>query len=223
MEFGGGGSNAVPTSDTPEKDGKEAFSTGGAYTNIPNNLRIDTETQGVVKLQLENAEHEAVGDEVQFAVGGGGGESTGTIVSIQFEQSPLYAKAGGSVVMKAAVRSITTQGSNELSNMIEKVVLKDRDTGQTLETFMFNRASSASGDTYDFEMDVSSYFVTATTKRFQLIAYDDAGNTGSRNINVSGDFCEKYSNPENETGADYDKAFVASGHTLKILQNTHAY
>ena len=48
--------------------------------------------------------------------------------------------------------------------MIEKVVLKDRDTGQTLETFMFNRASSASGDTYDFEMDVSSYFVTATTK-----------------------------------------------------------
>ena len=186
VEFGGGGNNAVPTSDTPEKDGKEAFSTGGAYANIPNNLRIDTETQGVVKLQLENAEHEAVGDEVQFAVGGGGGESTGTIVSIQFEQSPLYAKAGGSVVMKAAVRSITTQGNNELSNMIEKVVLKDRDTGQTLETFMFNRASSASGDTYDFEMDVSSYFVTATTKRFQLIAYDDAGNTGSRNINVSG-------------------------------------
>ena len=186
VEFGGGGSNAVPTSDAPEKDGKEAFSTGGAYTNIPTNLRIDTETQGVVKLQLENAEKEAVGDEVQFAVGGGGGESTGTIVSIQFEQSPLYAKAGGSVVMKAAVRSITTQGSNELSNMIEKVVLKDRDTGQTLETFMFNRASSASGDTYDFEMDVSSYFVTATTKRFQLIAYDDAGNTGSRNINVSG-------------------------------------
>ena len=186
VEFGGGGNNAVPTSDTPEKDGKEAFSTGGAYANIPTTLHIDTETQGVVKLQLQNAGQEAVGDEVQFAVGGGGGENTGTIVSIQFEQSPLYAKAGGSVVMKAAVRSVTTQGSQELSNMIEKVLLKDRDTGQTLETFMFNRASSASGDTYDFEMDVSSYFVTATTKRFQLIAYDDAGNTGSRNINVSG-------------------------------------
>ena len=40
---------------------------------------------------------------------------------------------------------------------------------------------------------------------------------------VSGDFCEKYSNPENQTGADYDKTFVASGHTLKILQDTHAY
>ena len=35
-------------------------------------------------------------------------------------------------------------------------------------------------------MDVSSYFQTATTKRFQLVAYDDAGNTGSRNVNVSG-------------------------------------
>ncbi len=186
IEFGGGGNQAVATSDTPEKDGKEAFSTGGAYTNIPTNLHIDTETQGVVKLQLQNAEQEAIGDEVQFAVGGSGGDSSGTIVSIQFEQSPLYAKAGGSVVMRAAVRSVTTQGSQELSNMIEKVLLKDRDTGQTLETFQFNKASSASGDTYDFEMDVSSYFVTATTKRFQLIAYDDAGNTGSRNINVSG-------------------------------------
>ena len=186
IEFGGGGSQAVATSDTPEKDSKEAFSTGGAYTNIPTNLHIDTETQGVVKLQLQNAEQEAIGDEVQFAVGGSGGDSSGTIVSIQFEQSPLYAKAGGNVVMRAAVRSVTTQGSQELSNMIEKVLLKDRDTGQTLETFQFNKASSASGDTYDFEMDVSSYFVTATTKRFQLIAYDDAGNTGSRNINVSG-------------------------------------
>ena len=152
VEFGGGGNNAVPTSDTPEKDGKEAFSTGGAYASIPTNLHIDTETQGVVKLQLVNAEQEGVGDEVQFAVGGGGGESTGTIVSIQFEQSPLYAKAGGSVVMRAAVRSVTMQGNQELSNMIEKVLLKDRDTGQTLETFIFNRASSATGDTYDFEM-----------------------------------------------------------------------
>lgn len=184
-EFGGGGSN-VSTSDEPEADGKEAFSTGGAYSHIPTNIKLDTETGGVVKMQLVNEANDGIGDEVQFAVGTGSGESTGTIVSIQLKESPVYAKAGGSVILQAAVRSITTQGGQELSNMIETVLLKDRDTGQTLETFKFNKASSASSDTYDFAMDVSSYFTSATTKRFQLIATDDAGNTGSRNVNVSG-------------------------------------
>lgn len=183
-DFGGGSKGS--TKDDPEKDGKDAFSTGGAYKNIPSQIKVDTETQGVVKLQLTNSEGESIGDEQQFPVGTGSGGGSGTIVSIQFENSPLYAKAGSSVLMKAAIRSITTQGGNEISNMIEKVVLKDRDTGQVLETINVNKASSASGDTYDFLIDVSSYFVTATTKRFQLVAYDDAGNNGSRNINVSG-------------------------------------
>ena len=50
--------------------------------------------------------------------------------------------------------------------------------------------------------------------QFSMLKIDDT---------ISGDFCERYSNPENETGADYNKAFVPSGHTLKIKQGTHAY
>ena len=50
--------------------------------------------------------------------------------------------------------------------------------------------------------------------QFSMLKIDDI---------ISGDFCERYSNPENETGADYNKAFVPSGHTLKIKQGTHAY
>lgn len=183
-DFGGG--SGVDAKDDPKADGKDALSTGGAYKCIPTNIKVDTETEGVVKLQLENAAGEGIGDEQQFAVGTGSGGGSGTIVSIQFENSPLYAKAGGSVLIKAAIRSITTQGGSEIDNMIEKIVLKDRDTNQVLETIAVNKASSATGDTYDFTMDVSSYFVTATNKRFQLVAYDDAGNSGSRNINVSG-------------------------------------
>ena len=183
-DFGGG--SKMEAKDEPEKDGKDAFSTGGAYKNVPSQIKVDTETQGVVKLQLANSEGEGIGDEQQFPVGTGSGGGSGTIVSIQFESSPLYAKAGSTVLIKAAIRSITTQGGGEIYNMIEKIVLKDRDTNQVLETLSVNKASSASGDTYDFGIDVSSYFVTATTKRFQLVAYDDAGNNGSRNINVSG-------------------------------------
>ena len=187
VEFGGSGGGNVATSDTPAEGGKDAFSTGGAYTNIPADLHLEKTDNNTYKLWMTNAGEQQVGNEVQFQAGGeGGGGGTGTVMSVQCEQSPLYAKAGGSVIIKASVRSVTTVGSDESSNVIEKVVLKDRDTGQTLETFAFNKASSASSDTYDFEMDVSSYFVTASTRRFQLVAYDDAGNTGSRNLNVSG-------------------------------------
>lgn len=40
---------------------------------------------------------------------------------------------------------------------------------------------------------------------------------------ISGDFCERYSNPENETGADYGNKYVASGHVVEIRKGTHAY
>lgn len=39
--------------DEPKADGKDALSTGGAYKCIPTNIKVDTETEGVVKLQLE--------------------------------------------------------------------------------------------------------------------------------------------------------------------------
>jgi hypothetical protein len=186
VEFGGGGNTAVTTTDTPEAGSKEPFSAGGAYTNLPTTLAVDTETEGVVKMSMKNADGDTVGDEVQFAVGTGSGGSSGTIVSIQFEESPFYAKAGSEVILKASIRSITSVGSVEQDNAIAECVIKDRDTGQTLETYKLNQKSSASADTYDFSFDVSSYFVTATSKRLQLVVTDDAGNTGMRNINVSG-------------------------------------
>lgn len=56
--------------------------------------------------------------------------------------------------------------------------------------------------------------LTLINSQFSMLKIDDI---------ISGDFCERYSNPENETGAEYNKAFVPSGHTLKIKQGTHAY
>ena len=185
VEFGGGGST-VETKDEPEEDGKDAFSTGGAYTAIPTDLKVDTETEGVVKISMVNAAGEAVGNEQQFAVGtGGGGQTTGTIVTFVPEQSPLYAKAGGSVILNAAIRSVTTQAGEEILNSIERVELYDRDTNQLLQTYRLNKASSADNSTYDFSFDLSSYFPIASQRKFRFVAYDDSENTGSRNVNVT--------------------------------------
>ena len=184
QDFGGGGSQ-VETSDEPEEDGGDAFSTGGAYNHLPTGIKLDTETEGIVKLQLENAEGDSIGDEIQFAVGSGGGGGGGTIVTMAFQTSPFYGNAGGSFVLRAAVRSVTTVGQTEQENMIATIALIDRDTNTTLEVFTFNKASSASLDTFDFVMDVSKYFINAGVRRFRCLITDDAGNTGSRNINVT--------------------------------------
>lgn len=183
-DFGGG--SKVETSDTPEEGGQDALSTGGAYEHIPATLSVDTETEGTIKLRMQNAAGDMIGDEVQFAVGtGSGGGGGGTIVAMAFETSPLYGNAGSSFILRAAVRSVTTVGQTEQDNMIATIALIDRDTNTTLEVFNFNKASSASLTTYDFVMDVSKYFANAGVRRFRCLITDDAGNTGSRNINVT--------------------------------------
>lgn len=184
-DFGGGGK--VETKDETEKDGKDALSTGGAHNLIPVDLHIDTETEGVVKLSMVNAEGDTVGEEKQFTVGtGSGGSFSGTIVSAAFEKSPMFGNAGSSFIARAAVRSVSTSGTDEQLNNIEKVELYDRDSNALLDTFNVNQASSATISTFDFVFDLSKYMLQAGTRRFRFVFTDDGGNTGSRNINLTG-------------------------------------
>lgn len=184
-DFGGGGGN-VETSDEPVADGEDAFSTGGAYNLLPTNLHIDTETEGVVKIKMVNAAGEDIGDEAQFPVGtGGGGGGTGTIVTLNYQQSPMYGNVGSNFIIRAAIRSVTTQGQTEQDNTIAAIAIIDRDTNTLLDTLNVNQASSASSTNYTFTIDVTQYLGTAGTRRLKLVATDDTGNTGSRNINVT--------------------------------------
>lgn len=183
-DFGnGGGGSTVETKDDPEEDGKDAFSTGGAYAHIPANINIDTETEGVVKMQLVNAAGAAVGDEKQFAVGTGGGGQTGMILEFTPETSPLYGQSGGTLIVNAAIT--LKNGTDYESGIIEKVELYDRDTEQLLETFRLNKATSADKETFDFAFDLSRYFSIAGQRKFRFVAYDDSDRTAKRNINVT--------------------------------------
>ena len=182
--FGGGSGSKVETKDDPEEDGEDALSTGGAYTHIPANISIDTETEGVVKVQLVNAAGAAVGDEKQFAVGTGtGGGQSGLILEFTPEESPLYGQSGGSLIVNAAIT--LKSGSDFENGIIEKVELYDRDTEQLLETFRLNKATSADKETFDFSFDLSRYFSIAGQRKFRFIAYDDSERTAKRNINVT--------------------------------------
>lgn len=178
------GSGGGEAKDEPREGGTDAFSTGGAYSNIPTGLNVDTETEGVVKLQMKNAAGEAIGDETQFAVGTGSGGG-GTVVTIIPKKTPFYCKSGTTVTLPLSIRSVTTSGKQETQNTIERLEIWDRDTNQLLENKKLNQASSADAETFDFEVDLTSYFTSAGGRKFKLVAYDDSENSGTRNINVT--------------------------------------
>ena len=185
-EFGSGSSAVeVEITDTPSEGGTSAFSSGGAYTHLPVKIDVNTEQTGVVKLQLQNESGEAIGDEVQFLVGTGSGGGSATIVSIKFQDNPLYGAYGSVISTKAAIRSVTTASGVEQDNTIETIEVVDRDSGLTLMSKRVNAPSSAHIDDYSFEIDFSSFFTGAGVRRFSLIATDDTGAQGRKNITVT--------------------------------------
>lgn len=184
--FGSGGNaTEVEITDTPAEAGTEAFSSGGAYEHLPANLIVDTETEGVVKIAMHNAKGDTVGDEIQFAVGTGTGGGSATIVAIAFEKSPLYGAFGAPIATRAAIRSITSTNGVEQYNAIESISLIDRDSGLTLVTKKVNTSSSGTLEDFSFDIDFSSFFSSAGVRRFRLVATDDTGATGGKNIVVT--------------------------------------
>lgn len=182
--FGSAKGSEVKTSDKPVKDGKDAFSTGGACDLIPAGHRV-TQEDGTVSIQLVNGAGEDILDPIEFlASQGGGGDSSGTIVSIAFQKAPLYAALGASLTTKAAIRSVTTVGSVETDNSIERLELIDKDTKAVVWSANVNKASSPSMTSYTFDLDFTKFFTVAGQKTFTLVATDDTGRTGRKNITV---------------------------------------
>lgn len=182
-DFGSGGE--VKTSDTPAAGGKDAFSTGGAHNMLPAQHTV-TQEDGTVSIQFQNADGEPVMEPVSFlASTGGGGEVSGTVVSIKFKNSPLFGALGASIATKAAIRSITMSGSNEVDNAIATLELIDRDTNITVWSENVNKPSSASMDDFSFDIDFTQFLTQAGMRRFTLRATDEAGYSTTKFISVT--------------------------------------
>lgn len=184
--FGGGGSaTEIEVTDTPTEGGTEAFSSGGAYEHLPVNIGVNTDESGVVKLQLQNESGEAIGDEIQFAVGTGTGGGSSTILAIEFEESPLYGAFGSKIIAKAAIRSVTDNAGILQENDIVSLELIDLSNGTSLFRKDIQQASSADLEDFSFDIDFTEFFSAAAVRRFKLVATANGGSTGSRNITVT--------------------------------------
>jgi len=182
-EFGGG--SKVVTKDTPVAGGTDALSTGGAYNLLPTQHEV-TQEDGTVSIQFKNAAGEPVMEPVNFlASTGGGGEVSGTVVSIKFEKSPLFGALGAEIATRAAIRSVTMQGQNEVDNAISTLELIDRDSNLVVWSENVNRASSASMEDFSFPLDFTQFFEHAGQRRFSLRATDEGGYSTTKFITVT--------------------------------------
>lgn len=184
IPFGGGGKSEVETKDDPVAGGKDALSTGGAYKHIPTKYRV-TQEDGTVTIQPMNEAEEEIGEAITFfASQGGGGEVSGTIVNIKFQESPLYGAVGKDIIGHACIRSVTQLGSTEQLNSIVSLKLIDRDTNVVIREWTVNTRSSDEEE-YNFDIPFSGMFDGAGSRRFRLEATDDTDHTGYRFITVT--------------------------------------
>ena len=181
-DFGGG--SKLTAKDTIEPGGTDAWSTGGAYKTVPTEIAADDSGEGSVKLQLKNKAGDVL-SETQFSVGTGTGGGGGTTVSINFEDDPFYVRAGGTAILKAAIRSVTqlADGSAQ-DNKITSVVFTNRTTKTVVASFKPNQASSSSLKAFNFEFDLTSIAANAGSTELQAVATDATGKTATRNVEL---------------------------------------
>lgn len=170
-KFGAG----TEASDSPEENGKLAFSTGGAFKRIPFTLNsYYNEESKTTDVWLQNEKGEQIGTKITVKGGGGGGETT-TDFEFLFKTTSLNVKSGDSVVAEAFIRSTTTSSVlGTVAQTITKVEIYDESTNTLLKTVELNRASSV--NQYDFKFDLSEYATTVGVARsFKFKAYDALG------------------------------------------------
>ena len=184
-EFGGGGS--VKTSDTPEKDGKDAFSTGGAHemqqkqfagleiVPDPDNYIIQGVDKGGAK----------IGESVSIPKSNGAGQVAGSTLTIYLENPAIYAAYGSDIIARAAIKSVTFDGDTEVLGVIRRLEIVDATSGLTLWSENVNQNSSTTATDYRFTLDFTKFFTEAAQKDFTIVAYDADNNVKRRTITVT--------------------------------------
>lgn len=188
VPFGGGGSGNVETSDKPEKDGKDALSTGGAFEMQEKAIggfdeESDEDYIYFKAVNLNGRQMEDVVIKVPKNTGGGGSSEDSTL-SIYFEDAAPTVAFGGDIKIYVALRSVSYPGGNEVIGVIRNLSIIDASTGLTLFSQDMNTLASASATDYKFELDFTGYFSSAASKSFFVQATDADGNTKKKAITI---------------------------------------
>lgn len=187
--FGSGG--AVKTAGKPEKDGTDAFSTGGAYEMAQgafDHLDIDQDSENYIIKAIDKKGDE-MGDNISIPRSNGSGSVSGSSLNIYLEDPAVYAAFGSEISVRAAIKSVTFdgQGSNvtEVLGVIRRLEIVDATSGLTLWSEAINQNSSTSPTNYTFKFDFTPYFTEASARDFTLVVTDAEGNVKRRTVTVT--------------------------------------
>ena len=188
VAFGGGGSGNVETADVPEKGGKQALSTGGAYEMQEKTIGgFDEESdEEYIYYKAVNLNGQQLPD-VQIKIPkntGGGGSSEDSTLSIYFEEAAPTVAYGGEILVNVALRSVSYPDGNEVLGVIRSLAIIDASTGLTLFSESMNEVGSASATDFKFQLDFTEYFSSAASKSFFVQASDADGNTKKKAITI---------------------------------------
>ncbi len=187
VPFGGSGSGNVETADTPEQDGKNALSTGGAYAMQEKTIgSFDEDSdENYIYYKAVNLNGKQLDSVViKIPKNTGGGSSEDSTLSIYFEDAAPTVAFGGDIKIDVALRSVSYPGGNEVVGVIRNLSIIDASTGLTLYSQDMNTLASASATDYKFELDFTSYFSSAASKSFFVQATDADGNTKKKAITI---------------------------------------
>lgn len=188
VKFGAGGGSDIETSDTPEKDGKQALSTGGAYEMQEKAIGgFDEESdEDYIIYKAVNLNGAQLPD-VQIKIPkntGGGGSSESSTLSIYFEEAAPTVAFGSDILVNVALRSVSYPDGNEVLGVIRNLSIIDASTGLTLYSESMNEVGSASATDFKFQLDFTDYFSSAASKSFFVQASDADGNTKKKAITI---------------------------------------
>lgn len=184
-EFGGGGK--VTTSDTPESNGKDAFSTGGAYEmeqSAFDHLDLDQDSENHI-IKAINKRGDEMGDPLKLPKSTGSGQQSGSTLSIFVENASVYGAFGSNITTRLAVKSVSYDGDTEILGVITKMEIVDATTGLTLFTDNDKKNSSATSTSWLYTLDFTSFFTEAAQRDFQIVVHDAEGNVKRRTITVT--------------------------------------
>lgn len=188
VAFGAGGGSNVETSDTPEENGTDALSTGGAYAMQEKTIGgFDEESdEDYIYFKAVNLNGNQIEDVVIKVPKntGGGGSSEDSTLSIYFEEAAPTVAYGSDIKLNIALRSVSYPGGSEVIGVIRNISIIDASTGLTLFSEDMNTAGSASATDYKFELDFTEYFSSAASKSFFVQATDADGNVKKKAITI---------------------------------------
>lgn len=182
---GGGGSN-VETSDDPEKDGTNAFSTGGAYEMQQKQfagLEIVPDPNDYV-IRGVSKDGNPLGDSVKIPKSNGAGTAAGSVLSIYCDQA-VWGAFGGEISLMVAIKSVSYDGEDEVLGTIRTLSIIDPVTGIELWSEVKNEPSSTSASNTKFKFDFTDFITSASSRDFIIKATDADGNSRTKTITVT--------------------------------------